>query len=304
MEKVTDIDMSQSVDGTVQPDEVTLQQSDGFQAEPLQITYREPIESLTWLEKSLGFAELSRLAYGGPELVSEVARAAGIDGCELIAKDGAEVYIFATPHDCMIVSRGTEPNKWDDISADANAWPVAFDIGRVHSGFHQHVQLLWPEIEQRIQDIQRPVWFAGHSLGGAMATVCAVRCRLSPISSNPRAIFTYGAPRVGNRSYVNAVRIPHYRWVNNNDIVPRFPPRWMGYWHIGYEIYLNRRGNISRLHSWLRVHDRMRGLWTSLLRGRVDFLSDHSMSEYIVHLRDIIESEKQGKRISAPRGLR
>lgn len=271
-------------------------------ARPLTISMAEPVDRLSWIGRSLLFAELSRLAYGEPERVSNAAYEVGIDQCEFFSDSGAEIYLFGTKHDCLVVSRGTEPTKWDDISADANAWTVALEIGRVHSGFHGHVDVLWPKIELALRENQRPVWFAGHSLGGAMATVCAVRCRLSQIPSNPRAIFTYGSPRVGDRNYSKYLNIRHYRWVNNNDIVPRVPPRWMGYRHMGREIYLNRRGRISSLPAWLRWHDSWRGFLRSLRKWKLDYLSDHSMVEYLRHIRKYYEEEEVGgKRTPMPR---
>ncbi len=73
--------------------------------------------------------------------------------------------------------------------------------------------------------------------------------------------------------------------VNNNDIVPRVPPRWLGYRHMGQEIYLNRHGKISNLRSWFRVRDRLQGLLASLRLWKIDYFSDHSMVEYIKHIR-------------------
>lgn len=272
-----------------------------FQCLALAIRVEDAISKMSWIGKSLLFAELSRLAYGEPEDVRQIAYAAGIDECEFIADEGAEIYVFGTRHDCMVVARGTEPTQWDDISADANAWTIALDVGRVHSGFHQHVNVLWPKVELLLKENQRPVWFAGHSLGGAMATLCAVRCRLSQIPSEPQAIFTYGSPRVGDRRLVNFLKIRHYRWVNNNDIVTRVPPRWMGYRHMGKEIYLNRRGKISSLPFWLRLHDGWRGFLRSLKKWKIDHFSDHSMIEYIGHIEKYYEAEKSGKPTRMPR---
>jgi triacylglycerol lipase len=268
---------------------------------PLTIPLSDSIQKLSWIGKSLLFAELSRLAYGDPAVVSEIAYAGGIDECEFIADEGAEVYILGTRHDCMVISRGTEPNKWDDISADANAWTIAIEVGKVHSGFHKHVDVLWPKIESLLKENQRPVWFAGHSLGGAMSLLNAVRCRLSRIPSEPQAIFTYGSPRVGDRKLVNFLKVRHYRWVNNNDIVPRVPPRWMGYRHMGREIYLNRRGKIASLPFWLRAHDAWRGFLHSLKKWKIDQFADHSMVEYIRLIQKYHELETEGKRIRMPR---
>jgi len=274
--------------------------SKGPESQAISFVLDKPISQLSWIKKSLLFAQLSRLAYANPGPVEKTAYEAGLDECIFVARDGAEAYILGNRTDCMVVSRGTEPNQWNDIRADANAWTVATDVGRVHSGFHSEVNELWPMLEQRLKENQRTLWFAGHSLGGAMAAVCAVRCKVSAIPSNPAAILTYGAPRVGNRPYASVLKIKHYRWVNNNDIVPRVPPRWLGYRHMGQEIYLNRHGKISYLRSWLRVRDRFRGLLASLRLGRLDYFSDHSMVEYIKHIHSIYDNELQGLPVKTP----
>ena len=270
-----------------------------------KITFKldRPIAELSWIQKSLLFAELSRLAYAAPELVGRIVYETGIDQCLFIARDGAEAYVLGNRFDCMIVCRGTEPNQWNDIKADANAWTVAFEVGRVHSGFHSEVNELWPLLEQQVKENQRPMWFAGHSLGGAMAAVCAVRCKISPIPSNPQAIFSYGAPRVGNRAYTSFLKVKHYRWVNNNDIVARIPPRWLGYRHMGQEIYINRRGRISKLRSWFRVRDRFLGLLASLRLWKLDYFCDHSMVEYIARIRGYYQDEQAGKPIRTPKHI-
>ena len=262
-----------------------------------------PISDLSWIQKSLLFAELSRLAYASSETVEKIVYEAGIDQCVFIARDGAEAYVFGNRFDCMIVCRGTEPNQWNDIKADANAWTVVSEVGRVHSGFHTEVNELWPLLEQQVKENQRPMWFSGHSLGGAMAAVCAVRCKISPIPSNPQAIFSFGAPRVGDRSYTSFLKVKHYRWVNNNDIVPRVPPRWLGYRHMGQEIYINRRGRISSLRSWFRVRDRFWGLLGSLRLRKLDYFSDHSMVDYIKYVRGHYEDELAGRPIKTPKHI-
>ena len=272
-------------------------------AKPLSIRLDRPISEFSWVKKSLFFAELSQLSYAQPEVVTNIFKEAGLDQCAFIENEGAEAYVLGNQFDCLIVCRGTEPHQWNDIKADANALTVAVDVGRVHSGFHTEVNQLWPLLEQQILANKRPLWFSGHSMGGAMAAVCAVRCKQSPILSDPYAIFSYGAPRVGNRPYTAVLKVKHYRWVNNNDIVPRIPPRWLGYRHMGHEIYINRLGKISYLRSWLRVRDRILGLLTSLRQGKIDYFSDHSMNEYIGHIQSYHDAELAGKTIHIPRHI-
>jgi triacylglycerol lipase len=252
-----------------------------------------PIESLSMLRRSLLFAELSGLSYLSRAEAGRLANQVGLPEIRFYDRDGAQAYIFANEHDAVVTCRGTEPHEWNDVRADLNAaLAVAETVGRVHRGFKREVDDLWPRLEQALVSNTRTLWFTGHSLGAGMATICAVRCKLSHIRSNPRALFTFGSPRIGSARYVNYVNIEAYRWVNNNDIVTRVPPEWMGYRHKGEEIYLNAYGQIRRLTHWQRIKDRWRGFIGGLREGRIDHFEDHSISRYIEYIDRAVQEEE------------
>jgi triacylglycerol lipase len=194
----------------------------------------------------------------------------------------------------VVVCRGTEPTEWNDVKADANAVSVLAEaIGRVHSGFKREVDDLWPILARALAGNRQPLWFAGHSLGGAMATICARRCRLSETLSHPEGLFTYGSPRVGDRAYVKYGRLVHYRWVNNNDIVTRVPPAWWGYRHGGREMYIDSRGRVRDVGGWRRVVDRLRGFILGLGRLSIDHFSDHSIEHYVTHIHAAVQRQQK-----------
>ncbi len=261
-------------------------------SEPLQ----HPISELRVLRQSLLFAELAKISYFRPDIVWEACSKIGFEHYEYFDQDGAQAYVLGNQHDCVVVCRGTEPNEWNDIKADANAVSVVAETaGKVHRGFKKEVDDLWPRLEHALKDNEKTMWFAGHSLGGAMATICAGRCKLAEIPSNPAGLFTYGSPRVGNNRYINFVKLPHYRWVNNNDIVCRVPPPWMGYKHCGRELYFNAFGKLRKYTPWRRFRDRWYGFFLTLRKWQVDHLSDHSMLRYIEYIKGAIEDEEAGK---------
>jgi triacylglycerol lipase len=261
-----------------------------------------PIAELTRLKQSLLFAELSQIAYMPPGPALVCVQKIGFLESLYFDRDGAQAYRFRSKHDCVVVCRGTEPNEWNDVKADANAVAVlAETIGRVHSGFKQEVDDLWPILERALADNEQPLWFAGHSLGGAMATICAVRCQVSKISSNPAGLFTYGSPRVGDRAYVNYCRLVHFRWVNNNDIVTRVPPTWLGYHHGGREMYIDSQGRVRMVKGWRRVLDRLRGFILGLGRLNIDHFSDHSIEHYITHIHAAVQQQPPVIRRVRPR---
>lgn len=254
-----------------------------------------PIRDMSFLRRSLLFAELALISYNDEREAAEAARLVGFPDITFYDRDGSQAFRFRNDHDCVIACRGTEPDEWNDIQADANAATVlAETTGKVHRGFKKEVDDLWPMLETALVNNEQPLWFCGHSLGGAMATICAGRCYLSHIESVPAQLFTYGSPRVGNNRYINYVKLEHYRWVHNNDIVTRVPPVFLGYRHCGSEVYINRDGVIGALGHVSKRRDRWQGFLRGLRKWKVDHFTDHAVGGYIDPIvRAVIEEDKQ-----------
>lgn len=255
-------------------------------------------------------AELSMISYNDVREATQAAKTIGFDDVSFYDRDGSQAFRFRNEFDCVIACRGTEPNEWNDIRADANARSVlAETAGRVHSGFKAEVDDLWPMLETALIQNEQPLRFCGHSLGGAMATICSGRCFLSHIDSNPDELFTYGSPRVGNNRYIRYVAMEHYRFVNNNDIVTRVPPPWLGFCHSGEEMYLNRNGQIRRYGKWARHRDLLRGFLAGLSKWRLDHFSDHSIHRYIsalaaeVNAQVLTQTNTTGESMTNPSGI-
>jgi len=252
-----------------------------------------PIKNLSPDRRSLLFAEVSNFTYFHEPVAVELAGRLGLSESRFFDRGGAQAYVFETRDDCIVACRGTEPNEWNDIKADVNAARVAAEtVGRVHRGFKEEVDDLWPLLEKVLVNNTKTLWFCGHSLGGAMASICAGRCSLSHIRSNPRALYTYGCPRVGTRRYVHYVELDYTRWVNNNDIVTRVPPSWMGYRHAGSEMYLNAYGKVRKVTGWQRTKDLYRGFWMGIKKGRIDNFEDHSIDRYIEYIHSYVEEQE------------
>jgi len=240
-------------------------------------------------------AESSMISYLLPEECNKAAGKLGFVGGKYFRAGRAQAYWLWSKFDSIVVFRGTEPNEWNDIQADANTiTTLAETVGRVHRDFKTETDELWPLIEKELENNTRPLYFTGHSLGGAMATICTSRCLLSYIHSEPAELHTFGSPRVGCRRYINHAPIRHFRWVNYNDIVTRIPPPWLGYRHGGREIYLNDLGQIREITGWKKVADRLKGFFGGLRRFRIDQLSDHSTLDYVDHIFEAVRLEEAG----------
>ena len=278
---------------TAEQESTTISQQTAKQltlrSQPCSSSKDQDITSHPFLQRALLLAELSMVAYLPQKEASKAATRLGFNDTTFYNNDGSQAYSFANESDVVIAFRGTEPNEWNDIKADMDATKaLAETVGHVHRGFKKEVDDLWPQLEEMLvdnkQNLAKKLWFTGHSLGGAMASICAGRCLLSHIDTQPEQVHTFGSPRGGAKRYINHAKVDYYRWVNNNDIVPRSPPAWLGYRHSGQEIYLDSNGHVKTLNAVERRADMWKGVISGFKRKQIDYFSDHSIKHYVENI--------------------
>ena len=235
-------------------------------------------EQMTQMERALIAAKLSAHAYKTEAQAKAATKKMGFPWCKLISRDGAECLIVKDRNDLWFAFRGTEPSKINDVMADLNVIKGAAKAGRkVHSGFQQEVNNLWMDILAEIEHndqlkVRKDVYMTGHSLGAAMATIAATRYQ-------PIELFTFGSPRVGGSKFIRNIKCPHLRFMNNNDIVCRIPPAWLGFRHHGEMIYFNSEGVKQNKPTW---KDLFKGILNSWKRWKFfDGIVDHGMPNYV-----------------------
>jgi triacylglycerol lipase len=195
--------------------------------------------------------EASILAYSEENLIKEKLTLAGIPEMRFFSGPSTQCYAANNDHWVFVVFRGTEINRRnglfdfqniiDDLKADFNFQLVdSGRAGKVHKGFKKALDEVWVEaglldyIKSK-DDGKRTFWFAGHSLGAALATLAADRY------NNVHGLYTYGSPRVGDEEFVKNYLVPVFRVVNNNDLVTQLPPPII-YRHVGMMKYLDSTG--------------------------------------------------------------
>jgi triacylglycerol lipase len=102
------------------------------------------------------------------------------------------------------------------------------------------------------------VTVTGHSLGAALATLCAVDVQYNFSNKFTIAIYTFGAPRVGSDGFRESFnrRVPNsHRFVYGMDIVPALPRTWQGYGHVDTEHRLGSRFSLNFLSQRFKDHD-------------------------------------------------
>ena len=145
--------------------------------------------------------------------------------------------LVGTNADGIVVAfRGTLSFDIQDLSSlldwmqDLDAVPIAVDgiPGEVHSGFWRNLDTIWDGVLAAVKSLQTsaslPVYVTGHSKGGGIAHLAAMRLRAAGIL--PTEVYTYAAPAAGNEAFAAAYNhaISAFRYEYADDIVPHLPP--------------------------------------------------------------------------------
>ena len=129
-----------------------------------------------------------------------------------------------------------------------------------HRGFKNNANRTLAELVVAYEglDPKRTLVIAGHSLGGATATLIA---DLLWESGNTNvALVTAGSPRPGGRRLRRRLKdLEHLRFVHGDDIVPDTPPYLAGYVHT---------------HPVIRLKDEK--------DTRFDGVADHNIGDYVI----------------------
>ncbi len=238
------------------------------------------------LKKAEWFATLSALVYKNEETHKQFFLSEGIGTFKSLDKDGTQAIMYCNAGEIGVVFRGTEPTEFKDILADLDIRKkkAKKDDGFVHSGFQESLDDLWDDIVSFIDTHEyHRLYFAGHSLGAALATLAAARL-------NKCTVYTFGSPRVGGRKFIKQNKnILHWRFVNNNDIVTSIPTiiRWK---HHGNRVYINRKGQITSAIGLKVFLDSILGHLSSWAKLKpFDSFSDHNILNYVKHIKASIE---------------
>lgn len=224
---------------------------------------------------SIGYfpAMAKRLAKASKEAYRDEAVISAKDTQAIVRRDSSGV---------IIAFRGTEATNLKDWLTDIRIAKVKLHGVKVHKGFCRAYQDIRQKIFAELNDApaNTPIYITGHSLGAALATLCAFD--LAMCGWRVDGLYTFGSPRVGGGSFKRAFNKKlsgrTFRVVNHNDIVCRIPTllRWR---HVGEVIYFDEAG-IQRAappfwHSY-------RELWESIKSYKFgDRFTDHSIDEYL-----------------------
>jgi predicted lipase len=136
------------------------------------------------------------------------------------------------------------------------AYPKCTDC-EIHGGFLDAWTEVQDEVLQAVETLlnvmpDAKVFVTGHSMGAAMAVLCAAELGASSHSLGKKieAVYTFGQPRVGNQAFHDfyatgehvSWRVTHYR-----DIVPHLPLEVMGFHHTSTEAFYNEDFSVLKI---------------------------------------------------------
>lgn len=152
----------------------------------------------------------------------------------------------------IVVFRGSNSNRnlIQDMNMAQTAYPYCSGC-HIHKGF----SLIFEKLKEDVRSVVNShlkrhegasVRLYGHSLGGALATLCAADLK-KELRVRPEFVYTYGQPRVGNEAFATWYRsqvAPNlFRVTHGIDAVPHLPSTVQGYHHTSTEVHYRGKGS-------------------------------------------------------------
>ncbi len=184
-----------------------------------------------------------------------------------------------------IAFRGTA--DWRNALTDMDCKLIHAGGYRVHRGFHQAVEAIDASLTAALGDVSgMRLWVTGHSLGGALAELWALRALER--GHDIAGVYTFGQPRVGDAAfaaYYDSLLKPRtFRVVHGDDVVPRIPWLLAKYRHAGNEIFYPRASSaawIANCSWWRKLMFDVAAVTGDLRAGRIGALDSHHISNYL-----------------------
>ena len=209
----------------------------------------------------------------------------GFEESETIHAGSMSGFVASSGSDAVIMLRGTESHVYD-IVQDLRFLASTNDSGSMHGGFVDGYQGMHQQVVKLLKryDAKR-VWVTGHSLGGALAVVCAHDLLLDA-EFEIAGVMTFGQPKVirtDMRSFLEPKLDGKYVFfVNEMDPVTRVVSPYI---HFGHMVkFINEEIERSSGHATeMRLGTNV-GVEVASTDPYVDSMSDRELQEFIASL--------------------
>jgi triacylglycerol lipase len=247
-------------------------------------------------------AQAAAVAYRDPQRCEKWAKTSGFTGAfDFFDNKDTQGFVAESNDAILVAFRGTQPDRAMDWFVDAGAvhgkWD--HDTGTVHTGFYNALRAVWgvtlakgEVLPKRLLNRgSKTIWITGHSLGGALAVLCAAQA-VFVSKIDVQGVYTFGQPRVGNKAFADAVSAKLgsgvYRFVNHRDIVPRVPLFSAQFCHYGNQTFFDENGKPTEQASAVET------LAGALKFGSVVF-NLHLIGQAFSIIKDSLEHEQAFK---------
>ena len=238
---------------------------------------------------------------GGDKLGACLA-GGGFQLTQVFNRDDTQAFLAVKSDEFAVLAfRGTTDfQDWvTNLKGRQVAMPTAPAVF-VHEGFLSAFECCRDDIVAAVNRAVPPdlgLYITGHSLGGALAQIASAVLE----RDNLAACYTYGSPRVGRANFDRLVKCPHYRLIDNWDLVPGVPPPWFsGYRHSGDPRLLTpksagqealRRDRFGPARFWVDLRTSVQGLFDPSHRFLA--IDDHMIWNYRTQLEAIADARTQ-----------
>ncbi len=198
------------------------------------------------VERAKLTVDLCGIAYQPtPDRIDRAIGGVGLRDMLFVTGASTQAFTARTDTTQFVVFRGSESIA--DWLANARFLPTYREQGvHIHTGFIDALDEVWSELSEAVVASALPVVVAGHSLGGALASLAALRLAMGGTTVD--AVDTYGQPRTGHadfrRLYDGMLAGVTYRFVNHIDLVTRVPLLAQNYRHVGRRMYFDGSGTL------------------------------------------------------------
>jgi hypothetical protein len=244
---------------------------------------------------SLRLAKLCEISYIDEDIAGKLKRM-GFDLLQRIGKSGdLSGFVCCNSRYAVLVFQGTDPRDWQTIKEDLKFWKTKKDQVRYVQGFSDAYEELLPGFSEFVKTCDVPLYITGHSLGGAIALITAMRA--SP--GTFEACYTFGAPRVCG---ISGEKLDDnksiFRVINSSDVVPSLPLLVMGNWPFIGKLYYITGGYklISGYRAYvMRVFGQAWPIATRAVFGLAGFLKNHPIDKYVDALSIVAMRERRAR---------
>ena len=231
-------------------------------------------------------AKLAILSYETD--LEELSKQLNLGHFELLAvydQEGSQAFLARTDDFAVVAFRGTDSLvDWKtNLMSESVSVETRLGSVEIHKGFKKAYDRIGAQLLADVNShvpTDKGLYLTGHSLGGALAQIASTQLE----RDNLAACYTFGAPRVGDLSFDRLVVCPHYRFVNDWDLVTTLPPPLFSpYRHTGDPRLLTASGKpiMRRDRSPLvKIFHTIVGI-VSFIFGNPRLLEDHRMEAYI-----------------------